>query len=367
MKILILANNSLGLYRFRGALIRELLKKGHTVYASTPRNDHYDDLEHMGVQMLETPIDRRGTNPFAELRLSRTYGRMIREVQPDLVMTYTIKPNVYGGYAARRAGIPYAVNVTGLGTSFQKAGLLRRVVTLLNRRGLKRASVVFFENSANRDIFCRLHIVKEDVCHVLHGAGVDTETFSAMPYPIDNDGTRFLFVGRVMKEKGIDELFASMRRLREEGASCTLHIVGDYEDDYADAIKKGECEGWLVYHGYQSDVCPFMERAHCLVLPSYHEGMANVNLEAAATGRPLITSRIPGCMEAVREGETGFLCEAQDADDLYSCMNRFLQLPRAEREAMGKAGRAYMEETFDKRKVVAETLEVLCRQTGLQL
>ncbi len=369
MKILILANNSLGLYRFRGALIRVLLEKGHTVYASTPRNDHYDDLASMGVQMLETSIDRRGTDPLADMRLSRTYRRMLREIQPDLVITYTIKPNVYGGYAAHRAGIPYAVNVTGLGTSFQKAGLLRRVVTMLNRRGLKRASVVFFENSANRDIFCRLGIVGEDVCHVLHGAGVDMEAFPEKPYPTDDREceTRFLFVGRVMKEKGIDELFSSMRRLREEGAACTLHIVGDYEDNYRETIEQGEHDGWLVYHGYQTDVCPFMEKAHCLVLPSYHEGMANVNLEAAATGRPLITSRIPGCMEAVREGETGFLCEAQDTESLYDRMNRFLRLSYAEREAMGKAGCAYMEETFDKRKVVAETLDVLRQRTGLQL
>lgn len=369
MKILILANNSIGLYRFRGVLIRELLEKGHTVYASTPRNDYYDDLARMGVQMLETFIDRRGTNPLADMRLSRTYNRMLREIQPDLVITYTIKPNVYGGYAARRASIPYAVNITGIGTSFQKAGLLRRVVTVLNRRGLKRASAVFFENSANRDIFCRLGIVGEDVCHVLHGAGVDMEAFPEKPYPTDDREceTRFLFVGRVMREKGIDELFTAMRRLREEGASCALHIVGDYEDDYADAIKQGESEGWLVYHGYQADVPSFMQKAHCLVLPSYHEGMANVNLEAAATGRPLITSRIPGCMEAVREGETGFLCEARDTESLYDCMNRFLKLSRAEREAMGKAGCAYMEETFDKRKVVAETLEVLKQRTGLPL
>lgn len=369
MKVLILANNSLGLYRFRGTLIRELLEKGHTVYASTPRNDHYDDLERMGVQMLETFIDRRGTDPLADMRLSRTYRRMLREIQPDLVMTYTIKPNVYGGYAARRAGIPYAVNVTGLGTSFQKAGLLRRVVTVLNRRGLKRASVVFFENSANRDIFCRLGIVGEDVCHVLHGAGVDMEAFPEKPYPTDDREceTRFLFVGRVMKEKGIDELFTAMRRLREEGTACTLHIVGDYEDNYREAIEQGEREGWLVYHGYQTDVPSFMQNTHCLVLPSYHEGMANVNLEAAATGRPLITSRIPGCMEAVRDGETGFLCDAQDAESLYDCMRRFMLLPRAEREAMGMAGHAYMAEVFDKRKVVAETLEVLCQQTGLKL
>ena len=152
-------------------------------------------------------------------------------------------------------------------------------------------------------MYCRLGIVRQDVCHVLHGAGVNLEQFPLTPYPTDGTVTRFLFIGRVMREKGVDELFAAMRSLRAAGQSCVLHVVGDTEEDYRARLHEGEEAGWLVYHGYQTDVHPFIAEAHCLVLPSYHEGMANVNLESASMGRPLITSRIPGCMEAVREGE----------------------------------------------------------------
>lgn len=366
MKILILANNSLGLYRFRGALIGKLLES-HTVYASSPRNDCFDELERMGVHMIETPIDRRGTDPLTDIKLYRTYRRMMRDIQPDLVITYTIKANVYGGYAARRAHIPYAVNVTGIGTAFQKRGALRWVAAQLNRVGLKGASVVFFENAANRDVFCQLRMVPPRVCHVLHGAGVDVESFTPSPYPSDDGGVRFLFIGRVMREKGMDELFASMRRLRAAGSTCTLHIVGECEDDYREAIRQGEAEGWLTDHGYRTDVRPFIADAHCLVLPSYHEGMANVNLEAASMCRPLITSRIPGCMEAVREGESGYLCAPRDVDSLSEQMLAFLQLSQAEREAMGRSGRAHMETVFDKRKVVSDTLEALRRHTQMTL
>lgn len=357
-KLLILANNSLGLYRFRADLIRTL-GQTYTVYASTPRNDHFDDLASIGCHVIETGIDRRGLNPIRDLRLLRTYRRLIREIRPDLVITYTIKCNVYGGYAARRAGVPYAVNVTGLGSAFQHPGLLRRVATCLCRIGLKRAGVVFFENSDNRDVYCRLGIVRQDVCHVLHGAGVNLEQFPLTPYPTDGTVTRFLFIGRVMREKGVDELFAAMRSLRAAGQSCVLHVVGDTEEDYRARLHEGEEAGWLVYHGYQTDVHPFIVEAHCLVLPSYHEGMANVNLESASMGRPLITSRIPGCMEAVREGETGYLCAPQDTDSLLDAMQRFLLLSPAEREAMGRAGRAHMEAEFDKRQVVAETAACL--------
>ena len=227
-KLLILANNSLGLYRFRADLIRTL-GQTYTVYASTPRNDHFDDLASIGCHVIETGIDRRGLNPIRDLRLLRTYRRLIREIRPDLVITYTIKCNVYGGYAARRAGVPYAVNVTGLGSAFQHPGLLRRVATCLCRIGLKRAGVVFFENSDNRDVYCRLGIVRQDVCHVLHGAGVNLEQFPLTPYPTDGTVTRFLFIGRVMREKGVDELFAAMRSLRAAGQSCVLHVVGDTE------------------------------------------------------------------------------------------------------------------------------------------
>lgn len=357
-KILILANSSVGLYIFRSGLIRELARD-YEVYASTPRGDHFDELADVGCHAIETEVDRRGLNPFRDLRLLATYRSLIRDIRPDLVITYTIKPNVYGGYAAHRAGVPYAVNVTGLGTAFQRSGILRSIVTRLNRIGLKGATAVFFENTENRDTFCRLNIVREQQCHVLHGAGVDLDRYRMAQYPPEGTAVQFLFIGRVMHEKGVDELFSVMRRLHDEGKTCVLNVVGDTEEDYRERLQTGEQEGWLVYHGYQTDVRPFIASAHCIVLPSYHEGMANVNLEGAAMGRPIITTRIHGCMEAVREGESGFLCEPQNADSLYKAMERFLTLSGTEREAMGAAGRLHMQAVFDKKLVVADTIRNL--------
>ena len=172
---------------------------------------------------------------------------------------------------------------------------------------------------------------------------------------------RFLFVGRVMQEKGIDELFSAMERLRDEGAECTLEVLGGYEEDYADTIRRYEEKGWLRYHGYQLDVRPYIENAHCFVLPSYHEGMANTNLECAAMGRPVITSDIPGCREAVVDGKSGLLCRPKDVGSLYEAMRRFLEMTPDQREAMGRAGRQRMETVFDKRLVVAETVKHLER------
>ena len=170
---------------------------------------------------------------------------------------------------------------------------------------------------------------------------------------------RFLFIGRVMAEKGVNELFAAMERLVSEGHRCTLDVLGYYEEDYKDIIDRYTRQGWLHYHGFQPDVKPFIEASHCFVLPSWHEGMANTNLECAAMGRPLITSNIHGCMEAVVENISGLLCEPKNADSLYEAMKQFTDISPAERAAMGVAGRRHMEDRFDKKKVVAETLKGL--------
>ena len=166
-------------------------------------------------------------------------------------------------------------------------------------------------------------------------------------------------MGRVMKEKGVDELFSAMHRLISEGFNCSLDLLGSFEEKYDALIKQYEKEGWLNYHGYQTDVRPFIAKAHCFVLPSYHEGMANTNLESAAMGRPVITSNIPGCKEAVIDEWSGFLCNVKDSDDLYEKMKKFLSMTQTEREQMGKAGRKHMEEIFDKEKVVNMTVNHL--------
>ena len=354
MKVLIMANFDVGLYQFRRELIQSLLER-HQVLLSLPDGSLVRPLEEMGCVFLDTPVDRRGINPVTDLKLFGRYLKLLRKQKPDLVITYTIKPNVYGGLACRMMRIPYAVNITGLGTAFQKQGMLRKLVTFLYKIALKKAKVVFFENSANRDLFADERIVSREKTCLLNGAGVNLEHYAYAPYPRE-ESTRFLFVGRVMKEKGIGELFDAMELLRAEGENCTLDVLGGYEEDYADMIRRHEEAGWLRYHGYVTDVRPYIENAHCFVLPSYHEGMANTNLECAAMGRPVITSNIPGCREAVLDGQSGLLCEAQNAGSLYEAMKRFVSLPVDVRVRMGEAGRRHMEETFDKKKVVSETV-----------
>ena len=284
--------------------------------------------------------------------------KLLRREKPGLVITYTIKPNIYGGLVCRMLGIPYAVNITGLGTAFQKRGALRLLVTVLYKAALKKAKAVFFENAENMQVLLDEKIVRKEQGCLLSGAGVNTERYAYAPYPEDGE-TRFLFVGRVMREKGVDELFEAMHRLNERGLRCTLDVLGGYEENYAAKMEAYTAEGWLRYHGYQKDVRPFIENAHCFVLPSWHEGMANTNLECAAMGRPVITSDIHGCKEAVEPGVSGLLCRAKDTGSLYEAMARFQAMPRAEREAMGRAGRARMEAVFDKKKVVAATLDAL--------
>lgn len=360
MKITIIANNSNGLYLFRRQLISSLIEQGHEVTALTPFDTDVDNLKKLGASLVETSIDRRGTNPVKDYSLMRLYKKELKRIKPDLVITYTIKPNVYGGIASRQLKIPYAANITGLGTAFEGTGILRTVATVLNKTALKNAKVVFFENTENRDIFVREGIVSKDKTHVLHGAGVDLEHFAYQLYP-QNEAFHFLFIGRVMKEKGVDELLEAMKRLVREGNKCTLDILGEYEEDYKERLDRAADEGWLKYHGVQPDVRPFIRDCDCFVLPSYHEGMANTNLECASSGRPVITSNIPGCKEAVLEGVSGFLCAPKSVESLYMAMHKMVSTTVEGRIFMGQAGRKHMEDVFDKEKVVKETITVMFR------
>lgn len=357
MKILIATNHSYMFYRFRKELVEALMQE-HEVILSTPFVGHEDDLQAMGLRCIETDIDRRSINPFKDMKLLKTYRQMLDELQPDMVVTYSIKPNIYMGTACKAKGIPYVTNVQGLGTAFEKP-VLSSVVSVMYRSALRKAKTAFFENEENAQFFLNKKIISHRQVSVLPGAGINLDEYPCVP--MGDDGVcSFLFVGRIMKEKGVDEFFSAARTLKAEfGGEVAFDVVGFYEDAYKEQVDQLVADGIVRFHGFQTDVHPFYEAADCVVLPSYHEGMSNVLLEGAATGRALITSDIPGCREAVEDGVSGYLCPAQDAEGLTQAMRDFAQQSFDRQVQMGQSGRALVERKFDKQLVVAKTLDGL--------
>lgn len=363
-KYLILTNHSYMLWQFRRELIENLMEKGQVVLGM-PFVGREQEFADMGCRCVEVPIDRRGMNPFTDYFQYRSYVKLLKKEQPDLVITYSIKPNIYGGYACIKQGIPYAVNVQGLGTAFQKKGL-DQIVTMMYKIALQKARVVFFENQSNAEEFMQRNIVNRDKIKVLNGAGVNLIHFPYRPYPDEKSGIHILYVGRIMKEKGMDELFQAAIRLKKNmGDRIVFDLVGFFEDEYKEKVERLEKDGIIAFHGFQEDPGPYYAMAHCVVLPSYHEGMSNVLLEAAATGRPLITNDIPGCREAVEDGKNGYLTIAGSEEDLLKKLEMFLALSKKERADMGQWGRKYMRIKFNKSDIVEATVSALFERETL--
>ncbi len=357
MKILIITNHSYMFYQFRRELVSAMIARGHRVTLALPFGDRVEELRALGCHMIDTPMNRRGTSPMQELALIRKYRRIMDEETPDIVVTYSIKPNIYAGLICGRRKIPCCINVQGLGTAFQHP-LMSFFVTQLYRASARSARVVFFENRENAGVFRERKIMTAERQCILSGAGVNLDHYTLQPYP-ENDRVRFLYLGRVMREKGISELFEAVRRLHADGENFHLDVVGFYEDSYADQVAELTEQGICTFHGFRTEARPYYAAADCVVLPSYHEGMSNVLLEASAIGRPIITSDIPGCREAVDQGVNGYTCPAKDADALYQTMKNFLRLSRERREAMGLAGYEKMCAEFNKNMVVEKTLAAI--------
>lgn len=360
MKFLIVTNHSYMLWQFRRELIGELLKLGEVVI-SVPFLGHEDDFKNMGCKCIDTKINRRGINPIEDFKLLVEYNRILKEEKPDVVITYSIKPNVYAGFLCRLKRIPYCVNVQGLGTAFQSK-FMSVVATIMYKAGLKKSKVVFFENTANANEFTSRKIIPEEKVTVLNGAGVNLESYKQQPYPSEDDGIHIMYLSRIMKEKGCSETFEAMRRIKAKYKDkVVFDVVGFFEDEYKEEVEKMAEDGVIVFHGFQPQPRPYYAAAHCVVLASYHEGMSNVLLEAASTSRAVITTDIPGCREAVDENVTGYLCKKQDVDTIVECMEKFLNLTKEEREQMGIKGRRKMEREFEKFSVVDKTLQAVLR------
>ena len=355
-KIVILTNHSYMLWRFRRELIEDLTKK-YKVVLGMPFVGHEQDFMALGIRCKQIQVDRRGINPVTDSALLCTYYRFLKQEKPDLVITYSIKPNIYAGLCCRRLHIPLCANVQGLGTAFQKPRLAK-FVTILYREAFRKVKTVYFENTANAQEFIDRNIVPKEKITVLHGAGIDLQMYAYQMYP-ENEQFHFLYLGRIMKEKGMDELIYACERLRQEGYAFVLDLVGFFEDTYKQQIERLVDQKIAVFHGFQQEPRPFYNDCDCVVLPSYHEGMSNVLLEAAATGRPVITSNIPGCREAVLDGRSGILVPKCDAQALYEAMKQMLSANRGKREAMGLVGRKWMEQQFSKECVVRETKAAL--------
>lgn len=360
-RVLMLGSSGLGIFGLRGELIRRLVKDGYEVIVSFPSGflgEGRELAEEYGCSFVEIAVDRRGKSIFNDLELLHNYMKLMEECKPDIVFTYTVKCNVYGGIACQKLRIPYVMNITGLGKGLAEGGATQKLLIMLYRISAKSAQCVFFQNENDRQFFIDYGIkYKRD--SLLPGSGVNLEKYGPMPYP-EEEMFVFTYIARVMKTKGIDEFLAAADTIHREVTNTEFHICGYYEDDYREIVEIAEKKGLIKYHGQVSDVRPYEAISHCIVLPTYHpEGVSNVLLEAAACARPIITTNRPGCAEAVEDGVTGYLIREKDSQDLIEKMRKFMALPRQERIDMGLAGRAKMEKEFDRQIVVEKYMEEL--------
>ena len=347
---MILSNSGGGLVHFRKEVLAAIASKGEVV-AVVPKSEFDGDLTAVGCRLIPIAVDRRGTNPLSDYKLYRSYVKLIKKEKPDIVLTYTIKPNVYGGRAARKTKTPYIANVTGLGTSIENGGMLSRLTLFLYKNGLKKASCVFFQNARNKDFFEKKGVVKNGA-RLIPGSGVNLEKHAFEEYPPEDGGLRFLFVGRIMRDKGIGELLEAIKTVHEKHPEIRLDIIGGFDGNYQEAMDEAAKTGYIFYHGKQKDVHSFYKNAHCTVLPSYHEGMANVLLESSSTGRPVIATNVPGCAETFEEGKTGFGCAAKNTESLVEAFEKFIALSAEQRKEMGVAAREKVRREFDRQIII---------------
>lgn len=369
--ILILVNHDVVIYNFRLELVERLLAEGYEVHISSPTGEHTGELTALGAHFHETVIDRHGMNPRADLGIALRYLGLIRKIHPLVILTYTVKPNVYGGVAAKLTHTPFIANVTGLGTTVNRGGMKEMLVLRMYRAGLLGAQKVFFQNESNRNYLLERQVVRASCPQeVIAGSGVNLDRHGFEPYPEETEEIIFTTVGRIMRDKGTDELLWAAEKIKEKYPSVIFRLIGFFDDDYEEKIKMAEKKGIIEYIGQQREIHPWMAGAHAILHPSYHEGMSNVLLEAAATGRPILASEIPGCRETFDQDVSGLGFKPRDRRDLAGTIEKFIQLPHSRKAAMGKAGRRKMESEFDRNLVVEKYMQEIqkCQlQRGVRL
>ena len=350
--ILILTNSIGGLHSFRKEVVKAICDEGFKVYISVPADaPQAEYFREIGCEIILTEFNRRGMNPLADFKLMLTYRKLISRLKPVAVLTYTIKPNIYGGMAARLCRVPQLANVTGLGDAVENGGWMQKLTISLYKMGLGKARRIFFQNESNRNFGIRMGIA-DDSSILLPGSGVNLQHHAYQEYPAEEGRIRFLYIGRLLKDKGAEELFEAAKAIKAKYPQTEFQIVGNVEGDYQKQLDKLVSDGIVRFLGLQTDVRPFISAVECTIMPSYHEGMSNVNLESAANGRPVITTNVPGCKETIDDGKTGFLIEAKNSQSLINAIERFIALPYGQKALMGREGRKKVEKEFDRKIVV---------------
>lgn len=361
MKILIAINQSRVLYDFKRELVDALAARGAEVILTLEEDFRAEYFKKKNYRILPAPIDPRGMNPLSDAKLSRFYRELLTKERPDAALTFTIKPNVYCGRLCAKLGIPYYATISGLGSALNGALPLRALASFLYRRGLRGAERVFCQNAAIATWAESRGVATKERIEEIPGSGVDLTRFRALPYPEEEEGATILFIGRLMRDKGIREYVECARRVKETRPTTRFLIVGAQETGCPEHALAEEAakEGIVEYCGYQMDVTPYIEKASAVMLPSYHEGLSNVLLEGAACARPLLASNVPGCAEIFDEGITGFGFEARSADSAYEALQRFLALDRETRAQMGLRGREKIAASFSREDVVRRYLRAV--------
>jgi glycosyltransferase involved in cell wall biosynthesis len=360
-KVLIVLNAAWNLANFRMGLIEGLQQAGYEVVAAAPADGHEKKLK---CRFVNLPMDSGGTHPLRDAALLLRFVRMLYAERPDVFLGYTIKPNVYGSIACRLLSIPVINNIAGLGATFVRTTWVTRVVRGLYRVALRKSVVVFFQNEDDQATFLTQRLVRAEQTARLPGSGVDLNQFSPRPFVAHEGGVIFLLVARLLWDKGVGEFVQAARLLRERGVRARFQLLGFLDVKNPSAVARADVDAWVAdgiveYLGSSDDVRPYIAAADCVALPSYREGVSRTLLEAAALGRPIIASNVPGCREVVDDAVTGFLCNARDAEDLARKMMQMIDVGGARRKEMGDRGRLKVEREFDEQLVVAQYLKAI--------
>lgn len=367
MKILLISNSSRDLYLFKKELIIELSNpnsyidnnplRSNDIYICVPSNDNNNKFEELGCQVINIDVDRRGTSIFKDAKLLINYLEAIKNIEPDVTMTFTIKPNVYGGLACRITNTKYITGVMGLGSSIRSNNYLSKFIGFLYKTGSKASSYINFENKADLDYFNK-NIYDNNKSYLLPGSGVNLDKFKYKEYPRDDGTVRFLTIGRVMRDKGSYELLEAAKIIKDRYNNVEFNFVGLFEEDRLKSeFLKADQLGIINYLGYRKDVPEVIEKCHCIIHPSYHEGLSNALLEAAASGRPVIASDVPGCRETYLNNVTGLSINPKNIESIVKAIEDFIEKDYESKKLMGIKARKYIEDRFDRKDVVAKHIE----------